>query len=478
MPLPLGRPPGRTPITWKPILPLVFVVAGLIALAAVPVLMNRWIAVHHDKIENVTQPARILVTASESHLAHEVSLTRGFLLTGDAQFLARFREVQEDHRNLRDELRPLLQEMKPQARALFLEVERLVQQRDRATAGFLAGEVSAAEFAAQLHARHAVFEEALSALRQLKEVVMATEQEHRDRVATLRTQGFWTTTALVLLALAASLVTLLIGRRDLRLLDLAQEQRLQLAELVETRSRLIRGIGHDVKNPVGAADGYAALLEEGLKGELTEGQKEFVVRIRRMHRSILDIINNLLEFSRAESGEMEVALSETDVDEVVRETAEDYGGAAERAGLELRVRTAGGRSSAPTDPARLRAIVGNMLSNAIKYTPTGGRVEVRTGVRVDADAPGPGPWITVEVEDTGPGIPTEASEVIFQEYARLEPATAEGAGIGLAISRTSARLLGGDVTVRSSPGAGSTFTLWLPERNAPGPLGAQQARSR
>lgn len=440
----------------------------MIALATVPVLMNRAIAVHHDQIENLTQPARILVTASEGHLAHEVSLTRGFLLTGNRQFLARFREVQEDHRRVRDELRPLLQEMEPQARALFLEVERLVQQRDRATAAFLAGEVSAAEFAAQVHARQAVFEEALGALRRLREVVMATEQEHRDRIAILRSQGFWITTALILLALAASLVILLIGRRDLRLLGLAQEQRLQLAELVETRSRLIRGIGHDVKNPLGAADGYAALLEEGLKGELTEGQKAFVVRIRRMHRSVLDIINNLLDFSRAETGELDVALSETDVDEVVRETAEDYGGAAERAGLEFRVRTAAGRSSAPTDPTRLRAIVGNMLSNAIKYTPTGGRMEVRTGVRADAEAPGPGPWITVEVEDTGPGIPREAAELIFQEYARLEPASAEGAGIGLAISRSSARLLGGDVTVRSSPGAGSTFTLWLPERNGPG----------
>lgn len=446
-----------------------FVVASLIALAVVPVLMNRWIAVHHNEIETVTQPARVLVTAAESHLAHEVSLTRGFLLTGDRAFLVRYREVQEDHRTLYDELRPLVRRIGPRAHASFVEVERVVQERDEATAAFLRGEVPGAEFAEQVHARQDVFEEALAALRRLRGAVMATQQYHRDRVATLRSRGFWITAALILLALSASLVILLIGRRDLRLLDQAQEHRLQLAQLVETRSRVIRGIGHDVKNPLGAADGYAGLLEEGMTGELTPEQKQYVVRMRRMHRSILDIINNLLEFSRAETGELGVALSETDVDQVVRETAEDYRAAAERAGLELCVRTAADLSLTPTDPVRLRAIVGNLLSNAIKYTPTGGRVEVRTGVRSDGDAPGPGSWIAVDVEDTGPGIPPEASEHIFEEYARLEPAAAEGAGIGLAISRIAARLLGGDLTFRSSLGMGSTFTLWIPQGNGPGP---------
>jgi signal transduction histidine kinase len=461
--------PYRTPAEWKAILPLGFVVAGLLALAAVPILMNRWIAVHHHYIETVTQPARILVTAAESHLAHEVSLTRGFLLTEDPVFLARYREVQRDHRGVYEELRPLIRRVRGQAYARFVEAELLVRQRDEATEAFLRGDVTRAEFAEELQERQLVFEEALFALHGLQLAVMATERAQRDRVATLRSRGFWITTALILLALAASVVILLIGRRDLRLLEEAQEHHLQLARLVEARSRLIRGIGHDVKNPLGAADGYAALIEEGVQGELTPEQKKYVVRMRRMHRSILDIVNNLLEVSRAETGALELALSETDVAEVVRETAEDYEGAAERAGLEVRVRTADDLPVTPTDPARLRAIIGNLLSNAIKYTPRGGYVEVRTGVRADGDAPGPGPWITVEVEDTGPGIPSDAAEHIFQEYTRLDPDAAEGAGIGLAVSRTTARLLGGDLNFRSSPGVGSTFTLWLPERNGPHP---------
>lgn len=449
-------------------LPVGFVVAGLIALAIVPVLMNRWIDVHHEEIANVTQPARVLVTAAESHLAHEVSLTRGFLLTGDRSFLVRYRDVRQDHHKLYDELRPLIGQMGARAEAAFVEVERLVQLRDRATAAFLRAEVTGAEFPEQVHARQALFEEVLTALRRLHRAVMTTEQEHRARVATLRSRGFWITAALILLALVASLVILLIGRRDLRLLEETREHRVELAQLVETRSRLIRGIGHDVKNPLGAADGYAGLLEDGVKGELTPEQKQYIVRMRRMHRSILDIINNLLEFSRAETGELEVALSQTDVDQVVRETAEDYRAAAEREGLDLGVRTADDLPPIHTDPVRVRAIVGNLLSNAIKYTHAGGRVEVRTGVRSDAEAPAPGAWIAVDVADTGPGIPPDASEQIFEEYARLDPAAAEGAGIGLAISRSSARLLGGDLTFRSSVGEGSTFTLWLPERKRQG----------
>jgi signal transduction histidine kinase len=457
---------GRTLAQWKGVLPLGFVMASLLALAAVPVLMNRWIEVHHHQIETVTQPARVIINSAKGYLAHEVSLTRGFVLTEDRTFLVRYRQVQEDHEKLYDELRPLVRWLGPRAYAPFVEVERLVQQRDEETTAFLRGEMTREEFAEQVPGRQVVFEEALAALELLDKAVTAAEQEHRERVATLRSRGFWITAALILLALAASVVILLVGRRDLRLLEEAQERRLQLAQLVETRSRLIRGIGHDVKNPLGAADGYAGLLEEGVKGELTPEQKQYVVRMRRMHRSILDIINNLLEFSRAETGEREVAMSQTDVDEVVRETAEDYGGAAQQAGLDFHVRT----DDLPlthTDPARLRAIVGNLLSNAIKYTPAGGRVEVRTGVRSDRAAPGAGPWITVDVEDTGPGIPPEASEHIFEEYSRLDPAAAEGAGIGLAVSRATARLLGGDVTFRSSRGAGSTFTLWLPDRNGP-----------
>jgi signal transduction histidine kinase len=462
----LADPRARRTVTpWKAALPLAFVVVGLIALAAIPALMNRWIGAHQHEIENVTQPARAVVTSIESHLAHEVSLTRGHLLTGDPAFVERYLEVHEEHQRLYDRLRPLVRQMGPEVQGYFAELEQLVEQRAATTASYLTGELSAAEFAQELPARQVVFEEALATIQRLEWAILTAEQRHRDRMARLRSWDLWLTIVLVGLALAASVVILLIGRRDLRLLADAERHRLELAQLVETRSRLIRGIGHDVKNPLGAADGYAELLEEGLQGELTQEQQHYVGRIRRMNRSVLDIINNLLEFARAESGELSVELSEAAIDEIVRETAEDYRAAAERGGLDFEVAVPGELPAVRTDPVRVRAIFGNLLSNAIKYTPRGGEIRVHTEVRQNGDAPEPGSWVTILVEDTGPGIPQEACERIFGEYERLDPGAAEGAGIGLAISRTVARALGGDITVRSALGEGSIFTLWLPARN-------------
>jgi signal transduction histidine kinase len=106
--------------------------------------------------------------------------------------------------------------------------------------------------------------------------------------------------------------------------------------------------------------------------------------------------------------------------------------------------------------------VGNLLSNAIKYTPPGGRVVVAAGPASNGDGPRPGQWVRVTVEDSGPGIAAEQREAVFQEFSRLDPGAAEGHGLGLAIGRRVARLLGGDVTVGEAEIGGAAFTLWLP----------------
>jgi signal transduction histidine kinase len=110
---------------------------------------------------------------------------------------------------------------------------------------------------------------------------------------------------------------------------------------------------------------------------------------------------------------------------------------------------------------RIRQILGNLVSNAVKYTDRGG-ITVRVAVREGGKAPGPGRWIAVDVSDTGPGIPEERQKLLFRELSPLERGARPGAGIGLAISQRIARALGGQITVESAVGKGSTFTLWLP----------------
>lgn len=240
-----------------------------------------------------------------------------------------------------------------------------------------------------------------------------------------------------------------------------QSVRLELERVMESRARLVRGFSHDVKNPLGAADGFLELLELGVKGDLSPEQREGVSRSRRSIRTALNLIEDLIDLARAEAGQIEVDRRPVDIAELVRETADENRAAAEAKGLAVSVDLDGDMPTIETDAARVRQILGNLLSNATKYTDHG-RISIRASVRSDGGAPGPGRWVAVDVEDTGAGIPKDQQAFVFEEFARIEPTEKAGAGIGLAISRRMARAIGGDVTLESDVGKGSTFTLWLP----------------
>lgn len=235
---------------------------------------------------------------------------------------------------------------------------------------------------------------------------------------------------------------------------------------MESRARLIRGFTHDLKNPLGAADGFAQLLQEGVLGELAPRQREGVGRIRASLESSLRLIGDLLELARAESGQIELRCVKADIARLAREVAEEHRAQAAAAHLTLEVRTPATPLLTKTDPIRVRQVLGNLVGNAAKYTEEGG---VRVRVEERADGPREGRWIAVAVHDTGPGIPPEMHEQIFEEFQRLDSPRTQGAGIGLAISRHVARLLGGDITLESEPGVGSTFTFWIPLTPVPSP---------
>jgi signal transduction histidine kinase len=157
-----------------------------------------------------------------------------------------------------------------------------------------------------------------------------------------------------------------------------------------------------------------------------------------------------------------------DLRALVVEAASDYVAAAEQAGLTLTVNLAEDLPPVDTDPALVSKIIGTLLSNAIKYTPSDGRILLRAFSRPARDGQETGPWVAVEVSDTGPGIPAALRERVFDEFFRAPAATttARGEGIGLAMSRRVARLLGGEVTVDGEEGRGATFTFWLPAQSS------------
>jgi signal transduction histidine kinase len=216
-------------------------------------------------------------------------------------------------------------------------------------------------------------------------------------------------------------------------------------------------MSHELRTPLNAIAGYAELLELGMRGPVTEQQREAIARIRRSEQHLLGIVNDILMFAKTETGRVPLKLENTTVVSVldsVRFLVEPL-----LAASEIRLTQDGCREeiSVVADRDRLNQIVVNLLSNAVKFSPRGGEVRIFCEVKEHL--------VAIHVEDDGHGIAADKLEEIFEPFVQLSSGltrTAEGSGLGLAISRELARLMGGDVTVRSELGKGSTFTLTLP----------------
>jgi signal transduction histidine kinase len=252
------------------------------------------------------------------------------------------------------------------------------------------------------------------------------------------------------------------------LLEEARERQEVLEHVVKSRSRLIRGFSHDVKNSVGAADGFAELLKLGVYGELPVATQPSIDRLRRSLRAALALIDDLHELGRAETGKLALSMARVDLGELLQTLVEEYQAMAQRSGLSLSLTVDPDVESIETDRIRVRQIASNLLSNAIKYT-AHGSVLVHVRHQPAGLASEEGDWILLEFTDSGVGIPAGKEDYIFEEFSRLGNAETPGAGLGLAISRLLARALGGEIVVESELGHGSTFTLRLPVRQ---PMGA------
>ncbi|HEX6965943.1 MAG TPA: ATP-binding protein [Gemmatimonadaceae bacterium] len=458
-----------------------FVIASLLLLAVLPVWVHSRTERINRLVAGVLEPARAALTDIETALALEVAGTRGFLLTGETRYAA---EV-SNARALRDSavvrFFPLAQRMGPpvsdQASG-FTDTLHLADSLIDALAG---GRLARADYQVHLGEQHARFRAAVEAANRLHKTIDSVSAEQRAAMRSLERSGARLSGLLVLFAIAAAVTVARLGHRYRTLAIGFNVRARELERVTRSRARLIRGFTHDVKNPLGAADGSLALLEEGVVGELTPTQLERVRRGRRSIHAALDLIGHLMDLARAETGHMTIHRAPTDLCALAAEVAEEFRAQVEAAGLTLTVELPHELPLIDTDPPRARQILANLVSNAVKYTPNGGRVTVRAEVHATAPVRAPrahrrprpagapsasftGPWLAVAVIDTGPGIKPEDQALLFQEFTRFDPDAAHGSGIGLAISQRVARALGGRIHVWSEPGAGSTFTLWLPAR--------------
>lgn len=235
-------------------------------------------------------------------------------------------------------------------------------------------------------------------------------------------------------------------------------------ELRASISRLMRGLNHDLKNPLGAADGYLDLMLQGFRGELTPDQRQTIERVRSLVGSAVDILEDVVTFARATLGELRVRLSESDLNAVARIVVEEHRERAQRSNLELAFVRADADVRTLTDANLTGQILRQILANALDNTPDGGRVEVRVERAPDG--------IAIAVADTGPGVPEEARERIFLEFERgAAPArTRETAGIGfgLPLARSLADRLDGRLELDEGKEKGATFRVVLPMRKGQG----------
>ena len=245
------------------------------------------------------------------------------------------------------------------------------------------------------------------------------------------------------------------ARRD------AEEAR-EAAELANrAKSEFLAVMSHELRTPLNAIGGYTELVELGIHGPITPEQAKALARVQQSQRHLLGLINGVLNYSRVEVGAVQYNVEPVPMDEVLTTCEALLAPQAYAKGLGLSFAGCASTVIAAADREKVSQIILNLLTNAVKFTDRGGTVALTCTAVGDA--------VHALVTDTGRGIPADQIERVFQPFVQVDAKltrTSEGTGLGLAISRQLALGMHGDLTLTSTPGAGSTFTLSLPQYHA------------
>jgi len=231
----------------------------------------------------------------------------------------------------------------------------------------------------------------------------------------------------------------------------------ELKRANKLKSEFLANMSHELRTPLNSIIGFSDLLEKEIFGDLTKRQKEYVEDIRQSGEHLLELINDILDLSKIEAGMLELDLQEVDLPSLIQTGIRMFREKAHKNNLTLQLDIESDLGIVICDPRKLKQVLFNLISNAMKFTSAGGKITVGA-LRENG-------WVKIWVEDTGIGIPSREKDRLFEEFYQVDGSLSrqhEGTGLGLALSKKIVELHGGNIDVISQIDQGSTFYFTLP----------------
>jgi len=431
-----------------------------------------------------TQSVRAAISSAFTGLRDAEAGTRGYLLTGDTASLFAYRTQLPAVARAVSDLRVLTADNSLQSRRLAL-LDSLVKVKtgelDTIVALTAAGQRDAAIARVGANQRRRLVNQirALLGAMDADEAALLAERLHnveRQRRIVILIVVFGTMVAAALALLALQVLARAARQLELQRTQLAKnrDELLAAAEQLKARTRaaeeanrakaqFLTTMSHELRTPLNAIDGYAELLEMGLRGPVTPAQAADLARIRRSQRHLLALVNDVLNFARLEAGRIEWDIRDVSLDDALQSVESMLRPQLEAKQIAYHRHDCDDGVLVHGDEEKLRQILVNLVGNAYKFTEPGGEVSIHCDVGERE--------VRIRVRDTGRGIPTEKLPTIFDPFVQvdrhLNHDSQQGIGLGLAISRDLARGMHGDLGVASAPGVGSEFVLTVPRGGVP-----------